>query len=86
MTPRWQQHKPTVKEQRQAQRAEQLAHCRHGEHRLTPTFRAGEQTCTTCGVVFYCPDCLKAYQLPDPLAERAFPLACALHRTMEVPV
>ena len=82
---RWQpKPKPTVKEQQAAKQAEHRAKCQHGEHPLTPTFRAGEQVCTRCGVVFSCPACLKLHALPPSRAARVFPLPCTLHTKVEV--
>jgi hypothetical protein len=58
--------------------------CRMGQHKLTPTFRAGEQVCLSCGAVFYCPECLTVHHLPAPTAHRLYPVACSLHRPAEV--
>jgi hypothetical protein len=84
---RWQQkskRKPTAKQQRATRRTFHLANCQKGKHLLTPTFRAGEQVCTSCGVVLYCPECLLAHHLPASRAERAYPLSCATHTKVEV--
>lgn len=54
--------------------------CRMGQHRLTPTFRPGEQVCLNCGAVFYCLECLKINHLPPPTAQRPYPFACPHHR------
>jgi len=51
-----------------------------GQHKLTPTFRAGEQLCLSCGAVFYCAECLTANHLPAPTAHRLYPVPCSLHR------
>lgn len=82
---RWQQKpKPTVKQQQAPRRTYNLVNCQQGKHLLTPTFRAGEQVCTSCGVVLYCPHCLSIHHLPPSCAERAYPLPCPLHVKAEV--
>jgi hypothetical protein len=84
---RWQQKpKPTATQQRATRRTYNLANCQQGKHLLTPTFRAGEQVCTSCGVVLYCPECLTVHNLSVTRAERAYPLACSLHAKAEVPL
>jgi hypothetical protein len=82
---RWQQKpKPTVTQQRAIRRTLTLANCQHGNHLFTPTFRAGEQVCTSCDIVQYCPECLQVYHLPASRAQRAYPRPCALHTNAEV--
>ncbi len=82
---RWQQkRKPTARQQQTTRRTSNLANCERGKHLLTPTFRAGEQVCTSCGIVLYCPECLIVHFLPVSRAERAYPLACATHAKAEV--
>jgi hypothetical protein len=84
---RWQQKsKPTAKQKRAIRRTYNLANCGKGKHLLTPTFRAGEQVCTSCGVVLYCPECLTLHTLPVTRAQRAYPLPCATHTKAEVQV
>jgi hypothetical protein len=61
-------------------RAQALAMCRQGQHVLTPTFRAGEQICTVCGVVFSCQMYLEVYHLPPAQGKRVIPFSCAEHR------
>lgn len=84
---RWKQKpKPTAKQKQAARQASNLANCQQGRHRLTATFRPGERVCTSCGVVFSCPDCLTQYDLPVSRAPHAYPLACATHAKAEVQV
>jgi hypothetical protein len=78
--------RPTAAEQRAAQQEKALADCQQGRHLLTPTFRAGEHVCTSCGTVLYCPECLMVHHLPATHAERAYPLACATHTKAQVQV
>lgn len=82
---RW-QPKPqsTIRPQQATRRTSTRVTCQQGKHGLTPTFRAGEQVCTGCGVVLYCPECLSIHHLPASRAERAYPLPCPLHTNVEV--
>jgi hypothetical protein len=70
--------------ERKARAQEQaLDDCKHGRHTLKNTFRPQEQVCLICGLVLYCPDCLKEYQLPRVQSERARPLVCPRHRMLK---
>ena len=75
---------PTVKEQSATRRTQALANCRFGKHTMSNTFRPGEQVCLSCGIVFYCPGCLKQNDLSPLTNERAYPLDCSTHRHVEV--
>ncbi len=82
-TRRWTTHKrPTAIEQRATAREKALDQCGKGQHTSTPTFRPGETVCTICGMVLYCPDCLKQYQLQLPLVH-AYPVLCLSHKKVE---
>ena len=85
---RWNTHirkkKPTLEEQRQQARAAQLEKCKQGQHAHTPTFRPGEQTCTACGIVVYCPLCLQHHHLAPSTSQQAYPLVCSEHRKVTV--
>jgi hypothetical protein len=86
MSKRWatSTKRASAKEQNATRHTQTLAECQHGRHRLSKTFRPGEEMCLTCGVVFSCPGCLNASKL-DPVPNgRAYALECATHRTMEV--
>ncbi|HYU71569.1 MAG TPA: hypothetical protein VEL31_02720 [Ktedonobacteraceae bacterium] len=84
---RWQpKSKPTARQRQATRRTYNLANCQRGKHLLIPTFRPGEQVCTSCGVVLYCPECLRVHQLPVSSAHRAYPLACSTHVHAEVQV
>ncbi len=84
---RWQpKPKSTTKQQRATRRTYNLAQCQQGKHLFTPTFRAGEQVCTSCGIVLYCPECLTVHHLPVSRAERTYPLPCATHTKAEVQI
>ncbi len=81
----WQpKRQPTTTQQQATRRTVNLANCEKGKHLLTPTFRAGEHVCTSCGVVLYCPQCLIVHSLPVSRAERAYPFPCAIHTSVEV--
>lgn len=88
MSGRWHLHirakKPTAKEQSTARRTQALANCQSGKHTLSKTFRPGEQVCTICAVVFYCPGCLKKHNLPLPISRHAYALECSTHQGVEV--
>lgn len=76
----------SANEQNAMRHTQALAECQHGRHRLSNTFRPSEQICLVCGVVFYCPACLRQSHL-DPVPNgRAFALECAMHQStmMEV--
>lgn len=67
--------------ERQARAQEQaLEDCKHGRHTLKNTFRPQEQVCLICGLVLYCPECLKKYHLPRVASEHARPLLCSEHQ------
>jgi hypothetical protein len=83
MTKRW-QRPPTAAPQSATRRTYNRVNCRMGQHKLTPTFRAGEQVCLSCGAVFYCSECLTVHHLPAPTAHQLYPVACSLHRVTEV--
>jgi hypothetical protein len=70
----------TAAERRAAAQAQALHHCQQGRHRLTRTFRPGEQVCLTCSVVIYCPGCLQDNELSLPQVQHAYPLECSVHQ------
>ena len=67
-------------ERKARQREQALEACQHGRHTLTATFRPGEQMCTVCGLISYCPDCLRECNLPIVVGRRVFPCECPRHR------
>jgi hypothetical protein len=83
MTKRW-QRPPTTAPQSATRRTYDRVNCRMGQHKLTATFRAGEQLCLSCGAVFYCAECLTIHHVPAPTAHRLYPVPCSLHRRVEV--
>lgn len=60
-----------------------LARCDRGEHMISNTFRPGEQVCTICGLVIYCPICLDNAHLSYPQARQVYPLVCTIHQGKE---
>ena len=67
-----------VRQKREAAIAQ--VRCAQGWHRMTPTFRPGEQVCTLCGVVTFCPVCLEEQHLPPSRSTRAFPSMRLVHQ------
>lgn len=65
---------------RTSTQAQKSRTCERGHHRLTATFRPGEQVCLVCNVVFYCPVCLKVHQLQRAPGSRVYAIECALHQ------
>ncbi len=88
-TQRWatttRKKQPTTAERRATTREQALLNCQQGMHTSTPTFRAGETVCITCGLVVYCPVCLDENQLSYPTAH-AYPLTCSTHQHAEMQV
>ena len=78
------QRTPTATPQSATRHLYNRVNCRMGQHKLTPTFRAGEQVCLSCGAVFYCAECLTVHHLPTPTAHHLYPVPCPLHRVTEV--
>ncbi len=83
---RWAKKRLTAAEQRARAREQALEQCEKGNHTKTPTFRPGEQICTSCGLVVYCPVCLDRQNLQVAAQRRTFPLLCETHRYVEVQV
>jgi hypothetical protein len=81
---RWKKRQPSATEKRQANKAQADRNCQRGQHLLTNTFRPGERTCTNCGLLLYCPDCLTQSHLTPLVRAHMHPLPCAIHKQMEV--
>lgn len=73
----------TAAERRAVAHAKALDQCRQGQHSSTPTFRPSETVCLICGMVVYCPYCLKDSHLLSPQVH-AYPMVCPAHQNAEV--
>ena len=73
-----------VSERRVQARAAALARCERGYHRMKRTFRPGEEVCTVCALVTYCPECLVEAHLSPVTSTRAFAQPCLLHHATPV--
>lgn len=64
------------------QHARALERCRMGRHTMRDTLATGEQRCTTCGFITYCPLCIPTYRIQHPTS-RAHAFLRAMHRSQE---
>jgi len=83
---RWDTTKPkyTAADRKAQAHVAALKRCSQGQHHMSATFRPGEQVCLTCGIVIYCPGCLREQNLQPLQQGKAYALECSVHEGVQV--